>query len=147
MERGIKCAVGGNFDQAVTRQHLTTSINEPRCRALLLDFLRIHDLIDQFVRVTNDDGRENSPARQSHELLLREVRQVLTSNGLVEIPTDGAFDPSLHRALRRVVTTDPARNNLIASVARQGFRTEQKAVLRYADVEVWYYQPAPQGDK
>lgn len=122
---------------------LATSVNEPRSRALLLDMLRIHDLIAQLLACEKAEPQTASASQRACEMLLTQVRQVLTVNGLVEIPADGAFNPELHRAMGRVPSEDPTKANAIASLLRPGFRTEQGTVLRYSEVEVWYHRPAP----
>ena len=119
---------------------LTTSISEPRHRALLLGLLAVYDLVDQLLRAS----RQATPASEAdhlrnYEVLRTQLRQLLEANGLEEIPAQGAFDPEQHRAIERATVSDPDLDNRILEVARPGFRTPQ-AVLRYAEVRVGRFQ-------
>lgn len=124
---------------------VATSISEPRCRALLLDLLMLHDLARQMAgQVPSTSGGNDAEYRRHSEVLVRQIRQVLEANGLSEIGTDGPFDPSVHRAVHSVPCSDPAASGRVLQVLRPGFRTE-RAVLRYADVAVGsYVPPAPE---
>ena len=121
--------LGGKIDG------LTTSLAEPRCRALLLGLLSIQDLVDQMLRAPENGSLPAPDHRRNYEVLATQIGQLLASNGLSEIPTDGEFDPQLHRAVGSAPCDDPARENRVAEVVRRGFRTEQ-SVLRYAEVLV-----------
>ena len=130
--------IGGKVDG------LTTSISESRYRAALLSVLGIHDLVDQTLRsmspASDGDGADH---RRNYEVLRTQLRQILESNGLCEIPAQGEFDPNVHRAIGQVPCDDPAVSGCVAEVVRPGFRTEQ-SVLRYAEVTVWKHVPAAQ---
>ncbi len=130
--------LGGKIDG------LATAISEPRYRAALLGLLGVYDLTDQILRAlpAGDDaaGATTPDHRRNYEVLLAQLRQILETNGLTEIPTAGGFDPELHRALQLVPVTDPAQSDQILEVVRRGFRTEQ-SVLRYAEVLVGQYSP------
>lgn len=53
-----------------------------------------------------------------------------------------AFDPHLHRALKRVPTSDPQQDKTITRVIRDGYRgTATGRVLLFADVEVGRHRP------
>ena len=121
---------------------LTTSVSEPRYRAVMMDLLRIYDMVDQMC--SNQSGSqghpEPSPAHQC-DVLRTQILQVLIINGLTEIPADGEFDPELHRAVSRAPCDDETLAGRIKSVTRVGFRTEQ-SILRYAEVDVWHYEAA-----
>jgi hypothetical protein len=119
---------------------LTTSISEPRFRNVLLSLLGIYDLVDQLWRGLPDADEKASDHKRSYDVLRTQLRQILETNGLTEIPTSGAFDPLFHRAIKRVTTSDPAQEGSILEVVRPGFCTPQ-AVLRYAEVVVGAYQP------
>jgi hypothetical protein len=129
--------LGGKIDG------LATAISEPRYRAALLGLLGVYDLADQILRTlpADDDGQTGvANHRRNYEVLLAQLRQILEANGLTEIPTDGGFDPELHRALKLVPVADPAQSDQVLETVRRGFRTEQ-SVLRYAEVLVGQYSP------
>lgn len=122
---------------------LSTAITEPRIRALLMGLLGIYDLIDQVLRTLparmTDADRDHL---HNYQVLRAQLEVLLESNGLSEIPADGAFDPLLHRALQSVPVDDPQKADSVLEVVRPGFRTEQ-AILRYAEVLVGRYNSAP----
>jgi molecular chaperone GrpE (heat shock protein) len=122
---------------------LTTSMSEPRYRAALLSLLGVYDLVDQVLRTLPDADGDTHEAehRRNYEVVRTQLRQILDANGLTEISTDGAFDPTVHRVAERKSVEDPARANLILEVVRPGFRTEQ-SVLRYSEVVVGHYAPS-----
>ncbi|MGE0129084.1 MAG: nucleotide exchange factor GrpE [Blastocatellales bacterium] len=129
--------LGGKIDG------LGTAISEPRYRAALLGLLGVFDLTDQILRTLPTEGASEVGVaapnhRRNYEVLLAQLRQILESNGLTEIPTSGGFDPELHRALKLIPVADPAQSDQILEVARRGFRTEQ-SILRYAEVLVGQY--------
>ena len=124
---------------------IATAITEPRYRAVLLNLLGVYDLVDQVLR-TLPPTTESDPVaehRRNYQVLRTQLRQVLDANGLSEIPTDGPFNPELHRATQTVFCTESAESGRVVGVVRPGFRTEQ-AVLRYAEVIVSRYAPPDQ---
>ena len=123
---------------------LTTSVSEPRCRALLGGILGVYDLVDQILRSLPQQG-PTSPDfdhRRNYEVLRSQIRQLLETNGLTEIPTAGKFDPQLHCAIQQVPCVDPGAAGYVQEVLRPGFRTEH-GILRYAEVTVTRYSPPP----
>ena len=122
---------------------LATSVSEPRCRALLLDFVRIGDMVDQCLKGPGDESEADPASRhqRNYEILRTQIRQVLVMNGLTEIPTDGPIDFRLHHGMDSVPCDSPENHNQIVSVIRPGFQTEDGTeVLRAADVVVSKYQ-------
>lgn len=155
----LKDAIGGVADQIklippqVRKvggkvESLTNSISDPKYNALLKAVLGIHDLVDQVLRSwpTAPEGAASGDLRRNYEVLRTQLRQLLEVNGLSEIPTDGRFDPNMHRALERVPCEDPAQADHVVKVVRPGFRTEQDSVLRYAEVCVGYHE-SPKEEK
>lgn len=122
---------------------LTTSVSEPRLRAVLLGLLSVYDLVEQARRALLNEAPTDAGAVElrHYEVLRTQLRQLLEANGLSEISGDGPFDPLVHRAIERVPVTDPTQADGVVSVLRPGFRTEQ-SVLRYAEVSVAHYTPA-----
>jgi molecular chaperone GrpE (heat shock protein) len=114
---------------------LGTSISEPRYRALLLDLVMLHDLVHQMASAHANGQDQVAELERHREVLLRQIRQVLATNGLSEIQANGPFDPAIHRAVHSVPSADPAAAGQVLQVVRPGFRTE-RSVLRYAEVTV-----------
>jgi molecular chaperone GrpE len=121
---------------------MATSLSEPRYRSVLHGLLGIYDLLDQILRTLPAQDVEPQDHQRNYEVLRTQLRQILEANGLMEIPAAGAFDPELHRALKRVPTPNPSQAGQVLEVVRPGFRTEQ-AILRFAEVTVGAYQPQP----
>jgi len=70
------------------------------------------------------------------ELAVKELNQVLQSEGLEQIAADGQFDPTLHEA----VDTREGEDNIILEVVRKGYGLNGK-VLRPAQVVVGKNNP------
>jgi hypothetical protein len=121
---------------------LVTSISEPRYRAVLLSLVGVYDLIDQILHTLPvvPESTIEADHRRNYEVLRTQLRQILEMNGLLEIATDGVFDPTAHHAVRRVPCDDPKQMDCVLAVVRPGFRTEQ-SILRYAEVLVGQYVP------
>jgi hypothetical protein len=123
---------------------LGAAVSEPKYRSLLVGLLGIYDLVDQVFRSqpAMDAYDPRGDHRRTYEVLCTQIRQLLAANEIEEIPAKGPFEPTVHRAVRRVEVADPAAANQIVEVVRTGFRSPQ-AVLRYADVIVATHNPAP----
>lgn len=73
-------------------------------------------------------------------LLRAELLDGLARQGVFPVPVDGAFDPSMHRAVAVLPAGDPACQELIASSSRRGFLLRDPGgarVLRPAEVTVF----------
>ncbi len=108
------------------------SLAEPRLRDLLKELIFLHDLL----RTMGENADEDGP-RDNYECLLTQITQMLQANGVeqINIDTGGAFDPSLHQALKAQPCESPEDVDTIAEVIRPGFKTENN-ILRYAEVVV-----------
>ncbi|MBI3248836.1 MAG: nucleotide exchange factor GrpE [Deltaproteobacteria bacterium] len=117
---------------------VATSISEPRLRDLLKSLLLFHDLLDQMMRSA---ASESDPIvhQRNYEVLRSQILQTLQLNGVEPIPTDCAFDPNLHKAIKTVPTTDSTADGNIVELFRKGFRS-QRMVLRYAEVAIGKYE-------
>jgi molecular chaperone GrpE len=109
---------------------------------------RAHErLVKELLPVLDDLERALEAAEEHEEakleegvrLVHRELRQALGKEGLVEIETDGAFDPHVHEAL----LTQPSdeEDGAILQVIQKGYRLGDR-VLRPARVVV--SQEAPE---
>ncbi len=106
---------------------------------LLGKMLPVLDHLEQALGGMSDADRQSGWAK-GVELAVRELNQVLQSEGLGEIATEGQFDPNLHEA---VDTREPSSaeasagkiDNSILKVVRKGYNLNGK-VLRPAGVVV-----------
>jgi molecular chaperone GrpE len=103
---------------------------------------RAHERLVKELLPVLDDLERALVAAEEHEeakledgvrLVHRELRDALSKEGLVEIETDGAFDPHVHEAL----LTQPSEEDdgAILQVIQKGYRLGDR-VLRPARVVV-----------
>lgn len=97
---------------------------------LLVKLLPSLDHLEQALVGANDEDRKSGWFR-GVELAVKELNQVLQSEGLGQIAADGQFDPNLHEA----VDTQEGNDNMILKVVRKGYTVNGK-VLRPAGVVV-----------
>lgn len=97
---------------------------------LLTKMLPVLDHLEQALGGMSDTDRQSGWAK-GVELAVKELNQVLQSEGLVQIESSGQFDPSLHEA----VDTQEGENNMILKMTRKGYNLNGK-VLRPAQVVV-----------
>jgi molecular chaperone GrpE len=104
---------------------------------------RAHErLVRELLPVLDDleraaEAAEADPAGPTHgagvRLIERQLREVLQREGLVEIETDGSFDPHLHEAL--LTQPSEAEEGAIVQVLQKGYRLGDR-VVRPARVAV-----------
>ncbi len=103
---------------------------------------RAHERLVKELLPVLDDLERALVAAEEHEeakledgvrLVHRELRQALAKEGLVEIETDGAFDPHVHEALLTQSSEDD--DGAILQVIQKGYRLGDR-VLRPARVVV-----------
>ncbi len=130
LDNQLKRAVADyrNLEQRVSqgRSELTNYVGAELIRKVLpaLDHLE-----QALIGVT--DSEKQSGWYKGVELAVKELNQVLKSEGLEEILADGVFDPSLHEAL----VTGEGEDNMIQKVLRKGYNLNGK-VIRPAGVVV-----------
>lgn len=125
-----------------------TAVGEARYRALLLDVIRIYDLVNQLLLLIPDENAsKNSTDRHNYKLLQTQIKQLIEENGVYQIPAEGEFNPNFHRAIKQTPVTDPDQDKQIIEVIRPGFKSDQ-IIIRYAEVIVGKYTPpeSPQTD-
>lgn len=106
------------------------------CSAIVKDLLTVVDDLDRALSYATGDDVVVQGVRGVRANLMK----VLESNGLSEIPADGAFDPNVHEALCMV---DGDADGMVAEVYQKGY-TLNGRVLRYAKVKVTRKsEPAP----
>ena len=118
---------------------------------LLAKILPVLDHLEQVVDLGRSTLSEQSESKgwfQGVELAVKELNQILQSEGLGQIVADGQFDPNLHEALDvQVMPPSPVsgtasldssgepKDNIILKVVRKGYTLNGK-VLRPAGVVV-----------
>ena len=112
-------------------QNLEKRVEEER---RLLSALSSAILIEKFLPVL-----DNLESAQSHlgdeglDLVIKQFKDVLTSEGVEEIQADGqGFDPKVHEAIE---TSEGQEDGRIVKVIRKGYKLNDK-VLRPAQVAV-----------
>jgi molecular chaperone GrpE (heat shock protein) len=117
---------------------VATAIGDTRIRDLLKSFLLLHDLAGQLAQADAAD-QDHAVHQHNYAVMRNQILQVLQLNGIEPIAVDGAFDPTLHKAVKVEPTTNPAEDGRIVTVFRQGFRSP-RMILRYAEVAVRRYE-------
>lgn len=102
---------------------------------LLAELLPTLDHLDQALGGATDTDKQSGWFR-GVELAVKELNQVLQSEGLEQITIEGLFDPNLHEA----VDTEEGEDNTILKVVRRGYMLGKK-VLRPAAVVVGKKNP------
>ncbi len=97
---------------------------------LLVKILPTLDHLEQALGGASEQERQSGWFK-GVELAVKELNQVLQSEGLEQIASDGQFDPNLHEA----VDTREGEDNKILEVVRKGYTLNGK-VLRPAGVVV-----------
>ncbi len=130
LEAQLKRAVADyqNLEKRVSegRSELTSFVGAELVKKLL----PVLDHLEQALAGMSEQDRQSGWAK-GVELAVKEFETVLASEGLVEIPADGVFDPALHEA----VDTQEGEGNKILKVVRKGYNLNGK-VLRPAQVVV-----------
>jgi len=130
LENQLKRAVADyhNLEKRVTegRSELTNYMGAELLRKLL----PVLDHLEQALAGVSEQEKQSGWFR-GVELAVKELNQVLQSEGLEEIVADGQFDPSLHEA----VDTQEGEDNMILKVVRKGYNLNGK-VLRPVQVVV-----------
>jgi len=107
---------------------------------LIRKILGVLDHLNQATIGASEEEKQSGWFR-GVELAVKELNQVLSSEGLDEIPADGVFDPSLHEAVdvqEMPPTLDSSgepKDNMILKVVRKGYNLNGR-VLRPAQVVV-----------
>lgn len=110
-------------DDALTFAH--------RSRAeLVMKLLPVLDSLDTAVSGVNNEETQ-SGWLQGVAMAIKQFRQVLAEEGLVEVDTSGQFDPNLHEA----IDLKEGENDTILEVAQRGYTLNGK-VIRPARVVV-----------
>jgi molecular chaperone GrpE len=95
------------------------------------------EVVDNFERAIEHDAPEGSDGniRQGMEMILSQLRNVLSKNGVEEIVAEGEeFDPNIHSALT-VAPAAGVESGRIIQVVQKGYRIKDK-VIRHPKVIV-----------
>ena len=97
--------------------------------------LALIPVYDNLERTLNSIEKEDSPIYKGIEMVCKQFFDAMTTIGVVQIDTQGIFDPALHEALGVVEVEDEACDGSIVDVLQQGFSLGGK-VLRASKVRV-----------
>src|SRR3989338_1225128 len=130
--------LGNQLKRAVADYHnLEKRVQEGRSELtkwgtseLLMKLLPVLDHLEQALAGVKESESQSGWFR-GVELAVKELNQVLASEGLEQIGADGQFDPNLHEAL----DTQQGDDNKILKVIKKGYTLNGK-VLRPAQVIV-----------
>ena len=108
---------------------------------LLRDLLPV---VDNLERALEAPGGGGDGLRTGVELVLRQLKDVLTRHGLVEVsPMGDVFDPAVHEAIQRVPSHD-VEENTVVQVFQKGYLLGER-LLRPALVVVAVPDDGPGG--
>lgn len=136
LENQLKRAVADYHNLEKRIQEGRSELTKWGTGELLMRLLPTLDHLEQALAGASEQDRQSGWFR-GVELAVKELNQVLSSEGLEQIGADGQFDPNLHEAL----DTQEGDNNKILKVIRRGFTLNGK-VLRPAQVVVGKKNPA-----
>ena len=124
-----------NFRKRAARDH--ESLVSRAHERLVKELLPVLDDLERALVAT--EGHEEAKLEEGVRLVHRELRSALAKEGLVEIETEGVFDPHVHEAL----LTQPSEQDdgAILEVIQKGYRLGDR-VLRPARVVI--SQEAPE---
>lgn len=130
LENQLKRAVADyhNLEKRVTEGR--SELTKWGTGELLIKLLPTLDHLEQALSGANE-AEKQSGWFKGVELAVKELNQVLQSEGLEQIVADGQFDPNLHEA----VDTSEGEDNKILKMVRKGYTLNGK-VLRPAQVVV-----------
>jgi molecular chaperone GrpE len=96
---------------------------------LLERLLPVLDSFDMAITAANsEEGRSSESLKQGIELVLQQLKSVLTESGLEEIEAHGKpFDPNLHEAISQVETEDFEEGH-VAQQVRKGYLLRDRLV-------------------
>ncbi|MGI6664302.1 MAG: nucleotide exchange factor GrpE [Christensenellaceae bacterium] len=95
-------------------------------------FLPVIDNIERALQA----AEENSPLKEGILLVEKQLKGILETIGIEEIPAENAsFDPNLHNAIRQVPAENGEKSGEIKDVLQKGYQAEGK-VVRHSMVTV-----------
>ena len=130
LEDQLKRALA-DYQNLEKRVHADSSAVAHSLRSeLVLKLLPVLDSLDQAVAGASESEAESGWLK-GVMMSIKQFRQILAEEGLIEIPTDGKFDPVLHEA----IDVKEGENDKILDVVQRGY-TFNGRVLRPAKVIV-----------
>ena len=104
-------------------------------KPFLLDLLLLYDSMSWFQKTVIETETSKEVLADSFQFLMDELLETLYRRDVVPMEAGGAFDPSVHKAVRTEPTHDPAEDNAITQVVKRGFVRHNKP-LRPEEVVV-----------
>ena len=118
-----------NYRKRVAREQ--ESLSARAAERLVKELLPIHDDLERALRAA--EQHEEAELEEGVRLVHRQLSSVLEREGLVEIETNGKFDPHVHEAL--LSQPSDAEEGSVVAVVQKGYRLGDR-VLRPARVVV-----------
>jgi len=95
---------------------------------LILELLPVLDDFERaFEAIPQEDKAAHAAWIQGFDLIYRKLQKLLENQGLTEIDTSGAFDPTVHEAVTMVARDDAASGDVV-DVLRKGYKLKDKVV-------------------
>lgn len=141
LEDQLKRAVADyrNLEKRITDD--TIYLSQTSRAQLISRILPALDSLDQAVEGANE-VEANSGWLKGVLMAVKQLRQILADEGLVEIPTEGKFDPNLHEAVDVVEGED----GKIVNVSLRGYLLNGK-IVRPAKVVVGKKNPVKMSEE
>jgi molecular chaperone GrpE len=111
-----------NFRRRAARDQ--ESLVERAHERLVMQLLPVLDDLERALEAAS--AHENARLEEGVRLVERQLREILAREGLVEIETDGPFDPHLHEAL--LTQPSDAEEGAILQVLQRGYRLGDRVV-------------------
>jgi molecular chaperone GrpE len=111
-----------NFRRRAARDQ--ESLVERAHERLVMQLLPVLDDLERALEAAS--AHENARLEEGVRLVERQLREILAKEGLVEIETDGFFDPHLHEAL--LTQPSDAEEGAILQVLQRGYRLGDRVV-------------------
>ena len=97
--------------------------------------MQLLEVLDNFERATQQESGSEDQFRNGMELILEQLKTVLTKTGVTEILADGAeFDPNFHHAIM-MENKDSIKSGHVSMVLQKGYTMNGK-VIRPAILKV-----------
>ncbi|MBQ1632083.1 MAG: nucleotide exchange factor GrpE [Clostridia bacterium] len=90
-------------------------------------------VLDDFDRVAESDEKAEGWA-DGVKLVHKKLADILTKEGLTEIPSDGVFDPELHNAVMTEAVEGMESGNIVQTF-QKGYKVKEK-IIRHSMVKV-----------
>jgi len=112
---------------------LSSGLAHDRCRSLLSELCSLDDIVQ--AGLAAQDEEQSDAALRTLGAVANLLRVLFERQGVSVIETEGAFDATVHQAVRSLPVDDPQFAGSVIEVDRRGFAVDGQ-VLRFAEVAV-----------